>query len=215
LLKRKAYNEFWLECLVDSRGLAVEKLLLHVCCGPCSTYPIERLLAGNCKVRGFFYNPNIHPFSEYEARRQTWREYAKKAGLDFIEGDYDSERFFSLTLNKEEEPYRCRECYSLRLTEAAKLASVSGFGCFTTTLLVSPFQKHDLIIDVGERVAAEYGVRFLYRDFRAGYRESVRISKELGMYRQKYCGCLYSRIARIKKRSTPIYDESFQVTGDG
>lgn len=172
------------------------RVLLHVCCGPCAIYPLKELRGEGHAVHGFFFNPNIHPYTEYRRRRETLAAYAESENWPLIlPREYPVEEYFRLVAFRESE--RCRFCYYLRLRQTAGAAKRGGFDAFTTTLLVSPFQKHDLLREVGEAVAAEYGVPFFYRDFRAGFREGVARSKELGMYRQQYCGCVFSEKERF------------------
>jgi len=147
------------------------------------------------EVCGHFFNPNIHPYQEYKKRLDTLDVYAGEEGLQVIrEEDYPLEGFLRQVAFREED--RCRHCYRLRLVKTAQIAKNGGFNAFTTTLLYSRFQKHDLIRCIGEEVAVKYGISFLYRDFREGWSEGVRISKALGLYRQPYCGCIYSEKER-------------------
>ncbi len=175
------------------------KLLMHVCCGPCALYPLQVLREEGYEVHGYFFNPNIHPFSEYTRRLHTLKTYAEGEAWPVIYArEYPVEEYFRLVAYRETE--RCRFCYLLRLERAAEAAKRGGFDAFTTTLLVSPFQKHDMIREVGEAAAGKYGITFLYRDFRAGFKEGVKRSKELGMYRQQYCGCVYSERERYARK---------------
>jgi len=172
------------------------RLLLHVCCGPCALYPLEVLRTEGHEVQGYFFNPNIHPYAEYVRRKETLAAYAKGEGWPVIFAkEYPVEEYFRMVVYREAE--RCRFCYILRLQQAARVARHGGFEAFSTTLLVSPFQKHDLIREAGESIASAYGLTFAYRDFRPGFKEAVQRSKELNMYRQKYCGCLYSEKDRF------------------
>jgi predicted adenine nucleotide alpha hydrolase (AANH) superfamily ATPase len=142
-------------------------------------------------VRGHFYNPNIHPASEYRKRLETLDVYAGKEKLPVMREDaYPVAEFLRQVAFREED--RCRHCYRLRLAATARMAKEGGFDAFTTTLLYSRFQKHDLIRSVGDAVETIERIPFLYRDFREGWSEGVRISKERAMYRQQYCGCIYS-----------------------
>lgn len=159
-------------------------------------------------VCGHFFNPNIHPYSEYTRRLDALDAYAGQQGLRVMREDgYPLAEFFRQVAFREED--RCRHCYLLRLTRTAQLAKSGGFDAFTTTLLCSRFQKHDLIRSMAETAAGMHGIPFLYRDFREGWSEGVRMSKELGMYRQRYCGCVYSekdrfdRTARNNKAPCP------------
>lgn len=167
------------------------KLLLHICCGPCATYPHRLLTERGVEMTGFFYNPNIHPYTEYRRRLDTLKEFGEKVGLPIIIKDsYDLEEYLRGVIFREGE--RCRFCYWMRLSEAARVAKHGKFEAFTTTLLVSPFQRHELIREIGAEVGRAHGVDFYYEDFRPGFKEGVRLSKELGLYRQQYCGCIYS-----------------------
>jgi predicted adenine nucleotide alpha hydrolase (AANH) superfamily ATPase len=173
------------------------KILLHVCCGPCSIYPVAALQKEGHDLRGYFYNPNIHPFTEFMKRLQTFSEYAEKTGLPvIIDEEYELEEYLRNVAFREGE--RCRICYSLRLRRAAQIAKKGKFEAFTTTLLVSPFQKHELIKEIGTALGVEIGVPFYYQDFRVGYKEGVVRSKEERMYRQQYCGCIFSERDRYK-----------------
>ncbi len=174
------------------------RILVHICCAPCFTYPHKRLVEGGHEVTGFFYNPNIHPYSEYKNRMQSLEKYAELKGTRVIyKNDYDLERFLRGALDAED---RCRFCYTWRLGEAAKTASSLGFDAFTTTLLISPYQKHEMLVEAGEKAADEHGIGFYYEDFREGYRESRDIAKGLELYMQKYCGCIFSEKERYLKR---------------
>jgi len=172
------------------------KLLLHVCCGPCATYPVPFLREKGYETWGFFYNPNIHSFAEHLKRRESFYRYAEAAGLMTIDsGEYDFERYWQAVSFREGR--RCFYCYHIRLEQTARVARRGEFDGFTTTLLVSPFQKHDLIRETGEALAEKYGVAFLYFDFRDGFRDTVAKSKALGLYRQQYCGCMFSEVERF------------------
>jgi len=172
------------------------KLLLHICCGPCATFPIETLRAAGHKVQGLFYNPNIHPLAEHTLRLDSAKKLVERAGVetDFIE-DYDIEEYFRRVAGREAD--RCAVCYHLRLDRAARIAAERRLEAFTTTLLVSPYQKHELIRETGQGLGVKYGVEFYYEDFRPGWPDTRRISRELGLYRQKYCGCIYSEKERF------------------
>jgi predicted adenine nucleotide alpha hydrolase (AANH) superfamily ATPase len=153
------------------------------------------------EVCGHFYNPNIHPYLEYKRRLDTLDAYAVQEGLGVTrENLYPVEEFLQQVVFREED--RCRHCYRLRLIHAAKSANKGCFDAFTTTLLYSRFQKHDLIRRIGQEVAEELHIAFLYRDFREGWAEGIQISKKFGMYRQSYCGCIYSE----KMRYCPLPD---------
>lgn len=175
-----------------------KKILLHICCGPCSIYPLDYLEKAGLSIHGFFYNPNIHPYTEYLARRQALDEYAQSIGLNMIYDDrYMLEEFLRGAVFRETE--RCRHCYVMRLEQAARFARKGKFDYFTTTLLVSPYQKHELIRETGEAAGKKFGVPFYYVDFREGYRRGAARSRDLKMYRQQYCGCIYSEKERYCK----------------
>lgn len=171
-----------------------------MCCGPCSVYPYE-VLKDKYEVTGLFYNPNIHPYTEYKKRLDTAIDFSEKIGLKTILIDeYKLDEFLRNAAFRENQ--RCMMCYADRLERTASVAKKGNFDAFTTTLLVSPFQKHDLIVKVGEEAANKYGVKFLYKDFRKGFKEGVEKSKQMQLYRQSYCGCIYSERDRyvIKKK---------------
>jgi len=171
------------------------KILLHICCGPCATYSSEFLKENGWKVTGFFYNPNIHPYKEYEKRLNTLKDYAQKMDLSVIYKDeYDLEEFLRRVVYRE--AIRCKFCYHLRLKDTARTAKEKGFDAFTTTLLISPYQDHNLIQEVAGSVAGEVGTTFQYEDFRPGYNQSIQFSREYELYRQSYCGCIYSEKER-------------------
>jgi predicted adenine nucleotide alpha hydrolase (AANH) superfamily ATPase len=166
------------------------KLLLHMCCGPCSTFPIHELLKEDFEIQGFFYNPNIHPIEEHVRRKENVEKLSKITNIPVT---YDDEfRQDEWEGMKDIGEARCHRCYSLRLEKAAEYAAKNGYDAFTTTLLVSPYQKHDLIKELGEFYANKYGVDFVYRDFRPGFRLGQQMTKEMELYRQKYCGCILS-----------------------
>ncbi|RLB05237.1 MAG: hypothetical protein DRG50_07620 [Deltaproteobacteria bacterium] len=171
------------------------RTMIHVCCANCLIYPLKVLREEGVEVMGFFYNPNIHPYQEYRRRLDTVREYTKKVGLKMIYRDeYDLEGFLRGVVFREGE--RCRFCYHLRLEATAQVAARGKFDTFTSTLLYSKHQNHQLIQEIGKTLAKRYGVEFLYRDFRDGWREGIEVSKALGLYRQQYCGCIYSEKER-------------------
>ncbi len=179
------------------------RLLLHICCAPCTIYPLNILRGQKIEVHGLFYNPNIHPYSEYEKRKDALRKYAGEAGLEVIfPHGYPMEDFLRMVAFRENE--RCRDCYYSRLKYTASVAQSEGFDCFSTTLLYSKYQKHEIIRQIGERLAEEHGIEFHYQDFREGWREGIEISKRLNMYRQKYCGCIYSEKDRFFREDLKV-----------
>ena len=174
------------------------KVLLHICCAPCANRPLADLQAQGHEVTGFWYNPNIHPFTEYRARRNTVRDYLEEIGVKLIEqNDYALRPFVRAVA--EDIAHRCVKCYEMRLFETARAAAEGGFDGFTSSLFISPYQKHELMREVAERAAFEYGVKFEYRDFRPYFRAGQDRAKELGMYMQKYCGCVFSEEERYLK----------------
>lgn len=178
----------------------MSKLLLHVCCGPCSIYPYQALKEKGFEITVFFYNPNIHPYQEYRKRLETFYQFAEQERIPTIScgEDYLPEEFLRQVVFREDK--RCHFCYAIRLEEAAKIAAKGKFLYFSTTLLVSPYQNHELIKEVGEHMGRKYGVEFYYEDFRTGWKEGVEKSKELSLYRQPYCGCIYSEKDRYYKK---------------
>lgn len=174
------------------------KILLHICCAPCTIYPLEALRKETGRIEGLFFNPNIHPYLEYRKRLETLREFAKHASLAVEEAeDYPMEDFLRKTSFMGQD--RCSYCYEVRLRRTAAHARKGLFDAFTTTLLYSRHQKHDLIRQTGEAIAREMKVPFYYHDFRTGWEEGVRKSKEMEMYRQKFCGCIFSEKERFYK----------------
>ena len=177
--------------------------LLHICCAPCANQCIEVLRAEGLKVVGFWYNPNIHPFTEYRARRNCLREYAREIKLTLLEQDEYALRPFVREV-AEDIAHRCGKCYEMRFFAAARQAAENGFDSFTSSLFISPYQNHDLMRETAQRAAAEYGVSFLYRDFRPYFRAGQDFAKEHGFYMQKYCGCVFSEEERYLKPSKRI-----------
>ncbi|MFX4263165.1 epoxyqueuosine reductase QueH [Pelotomaculum propionicicum] len=174
------------------------KILLHTCCAPCSIYPVGLLRSEGMNVTGYFFNPNIHPYTEFTKRKEALEKYAAEIGMDMVfEPGYDLEGFLRGAAYNEAD--RCRVCYSMRLDQAAREAKAGGYECFSTTLLVSPYQKHELIREIGQAAGDKHGVKFYYADFRPGYREATAQSRKMGMYRQQYCGCIYSEKERYYK----------------
>lgn len=174
------------------------KILLHTCCAPCSIYPVGFLRGEGHDVTGYFFNPNIHPYTEFKKRQEALEKYAAEIGMDMIfDPGYHLEEFLRGAAFRESN--RCRVCYTMRLDQAAREAKAGGYDCFSTTLLVSPYQKHELIGEIGREAGDKHGVTFYYMDFRPGYREAAALSRKMDMYRQKYCGCIYSEKERYYK----------------
>lgn len=174
------------------------KLLMHICCANCSLYPLHTIQERGIKVHGLWFNPNIHPFTEYQARLGAVKELQDNWGLDIEYKDhYGLKEFIRGVVNNENN--RCSYCYSTRLEETAKKAKDSGMDGFTTSLLVSPYQKFELINEIGASLQDRYDVEFFTEDFRTGWHDGVKMSRRLGFYRQKYCGCIYSEMERYMK----------------
>ncbi len=178
----------------------VPRLLLHSCCAPCSSYVLE-YLGDYFEITVFYYNPNIFPESEYTKRileqQQLISDMRLKRPVAFVAGSYDREAFYEIARGLEhikEGGERCLRCYELRLRETAELAKKGGFDYFTTTLSISPLKNADRLNEIGMRLSAEYGVEYLQSDFKKknGYKRSIELSKEYGLYRQDYCGCEFS-----------------------
>lgn len=174
----------------------MRKLLLHICCAPCAIYPVRVLKAADQMVMGFFYPHNIHPYMECLRRKETLQSYAERIGLKVIYGEgYDLTEFLRNVAFRE--AHRCRYCYHDRLRSTALMARRGKFDAFSTTLLYSKFQNHDAIAAIGESVGKTVGVPFHYQDFRTGWKEGIDISRDMGLYRQSYCGCIFSERDRF------------------
>ena len=181
-------------------GDKVPRLLIHSCCAPCSSYCLE-LLSSYFEITVFYYNPNIYPSEEYHLRaREQERfiaEFPSAHPMHFVEGKYDTDRFYDMAKGLEEIKEggaRCYKCYELRLREACEYAKAHGFDFFTTTLSISPMKNATWLNEIGAKLEKEYGISYLYSDFKKknGYKRSTEISNEYGMYRQDYCGCEFS-----------------------
>ncbi len=184
------------------------KLLLHACCAPCACYPIE-LLKGEYDITLFFYNPNIHPKTEYQARLAEIKKFCLAENIKLVEGEYDVRRWFELTKDMKHEPEkgkRCDICYEIRMRKTAEYAKVHGFDCFGTDLSISPHKKADVINDIGKKLEQDYGVKYLAANFKKqdGFKKSLEISHKHNFYRQDYCGCTFS------KRDRTIHNQNKQ-----
>lgn len=193
----KKADQLFLELDSIKASGARPSMLLHTCCAPCSTYVLE-LLREVFDLTLYFYDPNIHPREEYETRRDEMKEYARKFSLSFVEGPYEVERWFEVTRGHDEDKEgteRCFICYEMRLREAARFARDNSFTWFGTVLSISPHKNAQKINEIGRSLATEYGVAYLSADFkkREGFKRSIALSRENGLYRQDYCGCVYSR----------------------
>lgn len=191
-----------LEKIIDRlrREDRVPRLLLHSCCAPCSSYVLE-YLSQYFEITVFYYNPNIYPESEYSKRiieqQRLIDEMNVKHPVSFVAGEYEKERFYDIAKGLEdvkEGGERCMRCYELRLREAAELASKGEYDYFTTTLSISPLKNAAKLNEIGTRLGTEYGVEYLVSDFKKknGYKRSIELSREHHLYRQDYCGCVYS-----------------------
>lgn len=178
----------------------VPRLLLHSCCAPCSSYVLE-YLSDYFEITVFYYNPNIYPESEYIKRVEEQQDFISamkgKYPVSFLEGVYDTDTFYEMARGMEsirEGGERCFRCYELRLKKTAELAVEKRFDYFTTTLSISPMKNAQKLNEIGRKLAEEYGVRYLFSDFKKknGYKRSIELSGEYGLYRQDYCGCVFS-----------------------
>ncbi len=174
------------------------RLLVHICCGPCAIYPMNCLLASDHDVSGFFFNPNIHPFQEFRRRLETVQLLAQLQNWPLVaEEKYGLTEYLRKVVFDEES--RCRHCYDMRLERTAKETVASGCDAFTTTLLYSKYQKHELIRERAAFWAAQYNTSFYYQDFRTGWQQGIDESIRLNLYRQPYCGCIYSEQERYDR----------------
>lgn len=175
----------------------MKKLLLHSCCGPCSTHVID-VLKNDYDLTIFYSNSNIFPIEEYEKRLQEQERYAKIMGIEVIEDQYDEEKYLEFVKGLEDEKEggkRCKACFEFRLSRAADYAKNNGYDLFSTTLTVSPHKNSAVINEVGQKISKEKGIEFLAESFKKqdGYKKSVEIAKKYNLYRQNYCGCRFSR----------------------
>ncbi len=193
------------EILKDLNG--TPKLLLHTCCAPCSSYCIE-YLSNYFDITVLYYNPNISPQEEYEKRKQEQirflKEYPSKNKLDIMDIDYNYNEFLSIAKGLEQEKEggrRCHKCYLLRLEKTAQIAKKHHFDYFGTTLTVSPYKNSKVLNEIGKVLQEKYNVAYLFSDFKKkeGYKRSIELSKQYHLYRQDYCGCIYSKKERDEK----------------
>jgi len=184
----------------------MKSVLLHACCAHCAAYTIDHWRREGYEVSLFWYNPNIHPYLEHQERLKAMRSLAAEKAAPLISHEgYDVISYFRAVMENESD--RCRHCFRLRLSKTAAVAREKGFAAFTTTLLISPHQKHDLVREVGEALAKESGMEFLYADLRKRYSDSRHITKPMDLYRQQYCGCIFSeweRYADSEKKREPV-----------
>ena len=184
----------------------MKSVLLHACCAHCAAYTIDHWRREGYEVSLFWYNPNIHPYLEHQERLKAMRSLAAEKAVPLISHEgYDVISYFRAVVENESD--RCRHCFRLRLSRTAAVAREKGFAAFTTTLLISPHQKHDLVREEGETLVKAGGVEFLYADLRKRYSDSRHITKPMDLYRQQYCGCIFSeweRYAGPEKKREPV-----------
>ena len=177
------------------------RVLLHICCAPCACYPLKLLKNKGYEVIGLWYNPNIHPLTEYAKRLSAVRKLEKLESIKIIYFDsYSLKDWLRKVVFREEKPVRCQICYADRLEFTASIAKKGKFDAFTSTLFYSKFQSRELMVPIAETAAKKYGVQFLNVDFREGWKEGIDISKSYKLYRQQYCGCIYSEAERYLKK---------------
>ena len=208
-MSAKANHDVRMQQYLDSLPAEGPKprLLLHSCCAPCSTAVVERL-AQKLDITLFYYNPNIDSAQEHERRAQELLRLAQAHGEAVII-PYAPERFYEAVRGLEQAPEggaRCERCFALRLREAARYARAEGFDLFTTTLTISPMKNAALLNQLGEQIAAEEGAHFLNSDFkkRGGYLRSTQLSRDMGLYRQDYCGCVFSRLEKERRQGAAL-----------
>ncbi|MBN2208236.1 MAG: epoxyqueuosine reductase QueH [Candidatus Coatesbacteria bacterium] len=173
---------------------ATKPILLHCCCAPCTVYPFGALSAAGYKPTCYFYNPNVHPYTEFARRLEAMKVFAFETGASvLIDDNYGLDGFLDVVFGKDD---RCVLCYAMRMRETARLCREKQLERFTTTLLCSKHQQHDVIADVCGKAASEHGVQFVYEDFRQGRKQGIVESKRMGLYRQQYCGCIFSEQER-------------------
>ena len=178
--------------------MVLKKVLIHCCCVHCAAYTIHHWRSQGYEVSGLWYNPNIHPYLEHQSRLEAMAGYARQAELPLLVIDgYDMVDYFRKVVGREAD--RCRYCYRLRLAKTAETANFNHFNAFTTTLLISSQQKHDVLVEVGNKIALETGIEFLSTDLRKRYSDSRVMTKPLNLYRQQYCGCIYSKWERYSR----------------
>jgi len=177
--------------------MGLPEILAHICCAPDASYVVE-LLQNDHRVTGFFYNPNIWPGDEYDLRLTETKKVGRLLGFDVVEGEYDQDHWLKLTDRFKEEPEkgrRCDICYAVRLDRTARKALELGLPAFTTIMSISPWKKADVLNRIGRLTGWKYNLQFLEGDFKkkGGFQKSIEISRRYGLYRQNYCGCVYSR----------------------
>jgi hypothetical protein len=187
------------------------KILMHVCCAPCFCYP-SRALKKEHELTGYWYNPNIQPYSEYLRRLETLKIFEKLENMHVIYNEeYNIHDWLkkATTVDELDNVKRCEFCYMQRLSKVAKYAKDQNFDTFSTSLLYSPYQKHEIVKELGEKMALKYDIKFYYEDFRDHYKEGQEIAKSLKLYRQKYCGCLFSEFCKINSSNSKLLQTDF------
>ncbi len=175
------------------------KILVHICCAPCAVYPFYKLKHDFEEVMGFWYNPNIHPFLEYQRRLEAVKVWAEKEEMRVIyQDEYDIKKFLRQVVYRE--PQRCLFCYYERLEKTAIFARRGEFDYFSSTLFLSPHQDQELLKTVIEAISKEYGVKPYLERIEGGWRKGIELSKKMKLYRQEYCGCIYSEEERYRKK---------------
>lgn len=182
-------------------------VLLHICCAPCAIFPVEEIKKSGDQLAGFFYNPNIHPYSEYMKRKEAVEKYAAECGINVIFPDYDVAKYFQGIAYDEGAESRCPACWWLRMEKAAAFAKENGFDAFTTTLLGSPYQDHDILKRICQDIADRVGLKFYYKDFRTGFGKAHDLAKSKGIYCQNYCGCIFSEVERAEEKKRKKTDK--------
>lgn len=196
--------KIFLETIKNIDTLAKPKLLLHVCCAPCSSHCLS-VLEPYFDITVFFYNPNISPINEYHKRLDEEKRFLELAhkNVKFVETDYDNQKFEEMAKgleNLQEGGERCKKCYTQRLQKTAEYAKQNGYDYFCTTLSVSPYKSSKVLNEIGGQIAQSVGIKYLFSDFKKqnGYQHSIEISHQYGLYRQNYCGCRFSKLSREK-----------------
>ncbi len=215
----KTYYQQFLDTVKEIDVEKKPKLLLHVCCAPCSSHCLE-VLEKYFDITVFYYNPNISPIEEYQKRLSEEKMFVKNVhqNIKVVEAEYDNQNFENMVKGLEDLPEggsRCKLCYEMRIKKTGEYAKANGFDYFTTSLTVSRYKNSQVLNEIGEKVAKQIGVKYLFSDFKKenGYQHSIELSRKYGLYRQNYCGCKYSKIAREKYEQLQK-DKSDNSTGD-
>ncbi|MFC1485008.1 epoxyqueuosine reductase QueH [bacterium] len=182
----------------------MEKILIHTCCAPCLVY-VQQELRNKFEINCYFYNPNIHPYKEFAKRKQALEKYVELENIFLISGDYKIDQWFDFLIKDKnsfkqlitDRKNRCMSCYKMRLRETAEKAKALGINIISTTLLYSLYQYHDLIKNIGQDIAKEFGLEFYYQDFREGWQKGFEIYNKTGLYKQNYCACIFSEQERF------------------